>query len=166
MADASRLCTNKNETMRPGGVGIVVVVVAGGFVFHSVCQVAPRPEATAELKTKITTSSCSEPPASVSPQRGFRFPPIYERRHSWFWLSRLSKLFPSWQPLGKFTTQGIRLLPKPTYNTGVDKHWKLHLPIVKDCIVPVPSEMHFYQTLDKVGWIWWDPINGRTGGLH
>lgn len=105
------LCANKNQTMRPGGVGIVVVVVGGGFVFHRVCQVAPRPEATAELKTKITTSSCSEPPASVSPQRGFRFPPIYERRRIWFWLSRLSKLFPSWQPLGKFTTQGIRLLP-------------------------------------------------------
>lgn len=68
------LCANKNETMRPGGVGIVVVVVVGGCLFSTVSVKwprGPRPLLNWKLKSQHSPAQSRLPPFPLSEVLGF-----------------------------------------------------------------------------------------------
>lgn len=113
-----------------------------GVALHRVGQVAPKLEATAELKTTVTTSCFSKPPASISPQRGLGFQQSVNAAQ---------------------LCQPLSAVKAPSILMTIVK--KKHCEIAKDDILPVPSERGFHQALDKVGWICWDSMNGRTAGF-
>lgn len=118
------LCTNKNETMRPGGLG--GAKWSEGVALHRVGQVVPTLEPTAEMKTKITTPCRSEPPASISPQRGSAFHQS-ERQHCSFRHSAVKAPSILIAIAKKKASRKPWLLPIQNYNPGVERHRKLCL---------------------------------------